>query len=70
MFINVEFFYKLYSKGYNLKIYMNAKVINVNNVDTAKDTNSSVSDPNIPVIITSLEFCHFYFKFIFIISIT
>jgi len=42
---------------------MNAKVINVNNVDTEKD-------PNSPVIITSLEFCHFYFKFVFRISMT
>jgi len=49
---------------------MNAKVINVNNVDTAKDPNSPMSDPNRSVIITSLEFCHFYFKFVSRISMT
>jgi len=49
---------------------MNAKVINVNNVDTAKDPNSPLSDPNSRMLITSLEFCHFYFKFVFRISMT
>jgi len=63
-------FSQIYRKGYIFKIYMNAKVINENNVDTEKDPNSQLRDPNSPVIVTSLEFCHFYFKYIFRISMT